>query len=272
LRKISREHDVISLNKFKLTMCQFALPAGNRKLMHEMTIPLFMVVLWLGIAKGMVINMNTKNRCYIVGAGEFHENELPQQSDYVIAADGGYSVLAKLNIVPDMLIGDFDSLKKVPNHPNIITCPVEKDDTDMMLAVRQGLDLGYKTFIINGGLGGRLDHTLANIQILKYLAEKTARGTLIGNNERITVINNDEITIDSNIAKGHTLSIFSMGDTAEGVTLKGLKYSLENKTLTNDYPIGCSNEFIGQPATISVRNGTLIIITQQKGSKAYARN
>jgi len=201
-----------------------------------------------------------EKRCYIVGAGEFCECELPQQGDYVIAADGGYTVLAKLGIEPDMLVGDFDSLEEIPNHPNIKESPVEKDDTDMMLAVKEGLKLGYNLFIINGGLGGRLDHTLANIQTLVYLANNNARGVLIGRSEQITVIKNNEITIDSDIRKGRLLSIFCAGDKAEGVTLKGLKYPLNNATLTNALPMGCSNEFTDQPATISVTNGTLIII------------
>jgi len=204
--------------------------------------------------------MEMKKRCYIVGAGEFCENDLPQQDDYVIAADGGYSALIRFGIEPDMLVGDFDSLGEVPDHPNIVMSPKEKDDTDMMLAVQEGLKLGYKTFIINGGLGGRLDHTLANIQILTYLANKGARGTIVGNNENITVIKNDEITIDSNTTQGRILSIFSAGDIAKGVTLKGLKYPLNNATIGNNSPIGCSNEFTNQPATISVTNGTLVII------------
>jgi len=204
-----------------------------------------------------------EKRCYIAGAGEFCGSELPQQGDYVIAADGGYTALAKRGIEPDMLVGDFDSLSEIPKHSNIKTSPVEKDDTDMMLAVQEGLKLGYNYFILNGGLGGRFDHTLANIQILSYLAENKVRGTLVGNNERITVICNDEIIIDSgmaDISNGRLLSIFSAGDVASGVTLTGLKYSLENATLTNISPMGCSNEFTGIPATISVKDGTLIIV------------
>jgi len=205
-------------------------------------------------------------RCYIVGAGEFAENELPMQGDYIIAADGGYTSLKKHGIEPDMVIGDFDSLDEVPDHSNILQSPTEKDDTDMMLAVQHGLKLGYKIFVLNGGLGGRLDHTLANIQALTHIAEKGARGALVGPNETVTVIVNDEITFDSNTSKGRLLSIFCAGDTAEGVTLKGLKYLLKNATLTSALPQGCSNEFIGEPVTISVKNGTLIIVTQNYNS------
>jgi len=199
-------------------------------------------------------------RCYIAGAGEFNENELPNKSDYVIAADNGYTALLTNGITPDMVVGDFDSLGKVPDHPNVIKSPAEKDDTDMMLAVQQGLELGYKTIIINGGLGGRLDQTLANMQILAYIAESDASGILIGDPMCVTAVKNGKIMFKETAAKNGTISVFCAGDKAEGVTLKGLKYPLDNATLTHTYPIGVSNEFTGVSSSISVENGTLIII------------
>jgi len=204
-------------------------------------------------------------RCYIAGAGEFDENTLPESGDYIIAADGGYKSLTSRGITPDLVVGDFDSLpadllEAVSKHPNVVRCPVEKDDTDMMLAVRQGLKRGYETFIINGSLGGRLDQTLANIQILVYIAEKNARGTLVGHEICITTVRNGEIKFARAMPKGCVVSVFSAAGAAEGVTLKGLKYPLDNTTVTSSYPIGVSNEFTGEPAVISVKNGILIIL------------
>jgi len=204
-------------------------------------------------------------RCYIAGAGEYCENILPKADDYVIAADNGYTALLSHEITPDMIIGDFDSLHPdlmdtLSKHPNVIKSPAEKDDTDMMLAVKQGLKLGFKTFIINGGLGGRLDQTLANMQILVNIAENDARGILVGNTACATAVRNDEIMFATSATQGRTISIFSAGDMAEGVTLKGLKYPLNNATLTKDDPIGVSNEFTDTPAVVSVENGTLLII------------
>jgi len=230
-----------------------------------------------------------KKRCFIAGAGEFCENALPGNGDYIIAADGGYTALTSRGITPDLIIGDFDSLTPdlpgaVSEHPNVIRSSVEKDDTDMMLAVRYGLKQGYETFVINGGLGGRLDQTLANIQILVYIADNGARGTLLGNGVGVTVIKNGELRFSRGEAGGGseadcrgeagvgseadcrgeagggTISVFSARDKAEGVTLKGLKYPLDNATLTNDCPLGVSNEFTGVPAAISVTDGTLIVI------------
>jgi len=199
-------------------------------------------------------------RCYIAGAGEYCEKVLPEKGDYVIAADNGYTKLLLHGITPDMVVGDFDSLGSIPDHPNVIQSPVEKDDTDMMLAVKQGLGLGYKTFIINGGLGGRLDQTLANMHILTYIAENNAHGILIGQTACVTAVKNGKITFSKATTPGDTISVFTAGDRAEGVTLKGLKYPLENATLTNANPIGVSNEFTGFSSSISVENGTLIII------------
>jgi len=201
-----------------------------------------------------------KKRCYIAGAGEFNDKVLPVENDYIIAADAGYISLTRHGIIPDLIVGDFDSLKKVPNHPNIIRSPIEKDDTDMMLAVKEGIKLGFTEFIINGGLGGRLDQTYANFQILTYLAEKQARGTLVGEDVYVTAIKDGEIEIEPGFAENKIISVFSAGGTATGVTLKGLKYPLDNATLTSDNPIGTSNEFTNETAVISVDSGTLIII------------
>jgi len=202
-------------------------------------------------------------RCYIAGAGEFCASKLPEQNDFIIAADGGYAALLNYEITPDLVVGDFDSLGRVPDHPNVIQSNTEKDDTDMMLAVKQGIKLGYKEFIINGGLGGRLDQTLANIQILAYLTDHDSHGILIGNDIHITAIKNGTIDLIPNpdvIKNNNIISIFSHGEKADGITLKGLKYPLNNASLTNGYPIGVSNELTGDIVTISVKSGILIII------------
>jgi len=204
-------------------------------------------------------------RCYIAGAGEFCENTLPGHEDYIIAANGGYAALKSRGISPDLIVGDFDSVppafsEEISSHPNVQQSPAEKDDTDMMLAVKKGLDRGYKFFIINGGLGGRLDQTYANIQILTYIAEQNARGVLLGKTSCVTVIKDGCIKLTPEKIQDRTISVFCAGSRAEGVTLKGLKYILDNAVISNNYPIGVSNEFIGETADISVTNGILLII------------
>jgi thiamine pyrophosphokinase len=197
--------------------------------------------------------------CHIVGAGETLRLALNKDTgDLVIAADAGYDTLIKAGVEPDIVIGDFDSLPGLPAHPNTIRLSREKDDTDMLAAIRLGLERSYTLFHIYGGTGGRLDHTLANIQCLAFLSQRNARGILFGTNESITAITNGSICFKAE-SKGY-VSVFAHGNKARGVTLTGLKYPLTDATLTNTFPVGVSNEFTGRISKIEVREGTLIIV------------
>lgn len=202
-----------------------------------------------------------KGICYIVGAGECSRLLLhPQREDMVIAVDGGYDVLKGQRI--DLVVGDFDSLSYVPEHPHVIQLPPEKDDTDMMIAIKEGLRIGYRCFHIYGGTGGRLSHTVANFQCLAYLLEKGAKGYLIDAQEVTTMIHNDSMEFPASY-KGY-LSVFSYEKEARGVTLKGLKYSLSDATLDSRIPLGVSNEFTGKPSSVSVKEGTLLLIYENQ--------
>ncbi len=197
--------------------------------------------------------------CYVVGAGEFDgEGFAPQADDLVIAADGGYVHLAGLGVTPHIVVGDFDSLPAIPDHPCVIRHPAVKDDTDMMLAVKTGLQRGFRSFLLFGGTGGRPDHTLANLQTLAYLAEQGARGVLVGGGHTITALKDGRLAFDARF-QGF-LSVFCLGDRAEGVTLRGLKYTLTDATLTCQVPLGTSNEFLGTPASVEVARGTLLVV------------
>ena len=197
-------------------------------------------------------------RCFIAGAGEYCGFVVPGPDDYVIAADRGYEELISRGIRPDLVVGDFDSLGDAPEHPNVLRSPMEKDDTDMIIAVRQGFAQGCDMFIIDGGLGGRFDHTLANCQILAYISQSGGRGFLLGREMSVTAITNGTLGFLPG-APGR-VSVFCAGSIAEGVTITGLKYPLDDALLTYDYPLGVSNEFTGAPAEISVRSGTLLIM------------
>ena len=201
--------------------------------------------------------------CVIVGAGEVIEEEIHVDSgEYVIAADGGLEYLAHRGISADMALGDFDSLGHIPEHENLVVHPAMKDDSDMMLAVQEGLRLGWRQFRIYGGLGGRLDHTVANLQTLIYLAKQGGRGELIGNGVHITAINNGSVQFDP-AHKGY-ISVFCLSGRAGGVWIKGLKYTLEDAELTSDRPLGLSNEFLGVESEIGVKNGALVILWYDK--------
>ncbi|MBQ0038463.1 MAG: thiamine diphosphokinase [Clostridiales bacterium] len=197
--------------------------------------------------------------CYIFGAGSFYGlNRRPQPEDYVIAADGGWRACCQAEVTPNLLLGDFDSLEQIPVFDNIHRVPVEKDDTDMMLAVKQGLAKGETEFHLYGGMGGsRTDHTIANLQTLAYLARRGAVGWLYGNGEQYTAICNGSMTFPAR-ARG-ILSVFCLGTDAEGVAIEGGQYTLQDAVLTAEFPLGVSNHFVGQAITVSVRSGLLLL-------------
>ena len=197
--------------------------------------------------------------CYIVGAGENYGIHFsPSADDFVIAADAGFQVLEQNGIHMDLVIGDFDSLSFVPKHANVRALNREKDDTDMRAAVLEGMKAGYETFHIYGGTGGRIEHTIANMQLLAELSSGGKRGFLFGRDYIITALTNGTLMLPDHIS-GY-VSVFAHSDRAEGVWLKGLKYELQNAVLTNSYPLGVSNELIGKESSITVKNGTLLIV------------
>ena len=105
--------------------------------------------------------------CYLIGAGSFTLRELyPKDGDFVIAADDGYTALHAAGITPDLLVGDFDSLSEIPGDIPVKAFPPEKDQTDMAIALEEGMARGYRTFRFYGANGGREDHTFANLQLL----------------------------------------------------------------------------------------------------------
>jgi thiamine pyrophosphokinase len=194
--------------------------------------------------------------CCIVGAGP--SPAVLAEGAFVIAADGGLEKLKDLGVTPDLILGDFDSLGEHPEADNVITFPVEKDDTDTMLAIKEALRRGYQTLWISGGMGGRLDHTVANLQSLLYAAVNEARAYLISDTQTATVLVSGE-AVFSDKCQGK-LSVFSLGDVAEGVTLRGLYYNAEDITLSNTFPLGVSNAFTDEAAIVSVKKGSLLLI------------
>jgi len=201
-------------------------------------------------------------QCVIFCAAEFESLLHPiGAEDYVIAADGGLRHTQRLGITPDEVLGDFDSLGYTPEGAGVF--PVEKDDTDAMLAVRRGLCLGYREFLLYGSLDGpRLDHTVANFQTLQFLADHGANGILAGNTMLAAVVKNGQLSFPADCTG--TVSVFCMGRDARGVTLRGLYYPLEKGTLTAGFPLGVSNHFTGDPAEISVEDGSLLVIWERK--------
>lgn len=200
--------------------------------------------------------------CYIVGAGEFTPRDLhPDSGDYVIAADGGLRALEDLGIEPDLLIGDLDSLgdHPLPDGVPLEKHPVEKDDTDTGIALAQGYAMGYRSFILCGCAGGRIDHLIANFQSMCRYSKLGANLRLIAPEYDAYALSNGSMILPHRPA-GTTVSIFCHGDKAEGVSIRGLYYPLDGYTLTSDHPLGVSNQHTQEEAEISVQNGTLLMI------------
>lgn len=201
------------------------------------------------------------NICYIVSACRDCCHSIcieRKKDDFIIAADGGYDILTEMNVEADLLLGDFDSIEEMPKHKNIVKYPSQKDETDTFLAYKIGLERGYRNFIIYGGIGGRIDHTIANIRTLSDISQNKGRGFLIGNDVILTSIRNSKITFPESY-KGY-VSVFANGKDAEGVSISGLKYNVKDITLTHSLSLGVSNEFVGERAEISVKNGDLLIV------------
>ncbi len=199
--------------------------------------------------------------CYIVGAGEFYGSFEKKAGDLVIAADGGYDTLRKAGITPDLLIGDMDSIEGDIGCAEILRFPVRKDETDSFLAYREGAKRGYTTFELYGCVGGRDDHTFANYSLLIYGKEHGHSIKLIGKVCDAFAIKNEKISL-SGIPNKH-VSAFAFGAEAVGVSIYGLEYCAEDITLTPSFPLAVSNRFTEDIASIEVKSGTLIIMTEK---------
>lgn len=211
-------------------------------------------------------------RCFVYAAGTFYGlRERPREGDLQIAADAGLRLCRQAGLRPDLVLGDFDSMDVSEAPADCIRVPVEKDDTDSMLALREGLKRGCDEFYLYGATGGaRLDHTLSNLQSLAFLRHHGAHGYLYDRNFVYTVIENETLTLTREVEWG-IVSLFSMGSAAEHITLSGLQYPLTDAMLTCDFPLGVSNHFIAPEARISVGRGPLLVGWELKKQERFRR-
>ncbi len=197
--------------------------------------------------------------CWIFcGAPSENFNIVPPDDVFIIAADSGYSVLKKIGRSPDLLLGDFDSLRgDKPTDCEVITLPAEKDDTDTMFAIKTALEKGYTDITLASSIGGRFDHSFANIQSLAYIAEHGGKGTMLGENDAVYFLSTGEYHFIKQ--ENMYFSVFSYTPTSI-VSIKGVKYELNEHCLTNKFPLGVSNEITSEMAYLSVKSGQIIVI------------
>ena len=206
-------------------------------------------------------------RCVLFGGGpweDFNQVEWRKEpEDYLIACDAGYLAAQRMGVTPDLVVGDFDSIKgKIDPGPEVYTVPARKDDTDTMLGVKLGLERGYREFLLLGAFGGRLDHTMANLQTLSFLCLQGARGEIRSNHNWAWAVKDGSLRIPA--MEGWHLSVFAMDTQCEGVTLEGLSYPLKDGEMTCRFPLGVSNEFEGPEAVITVKKGILLVVASQE--------
>ena len=203
----------------------------------------------------------------LVGASPFQDDsflrERKEEGCYLISCDGGYQHFLNQHIEPDLFVGDFDTFdeKKLIKPKKVIHLSVVKDDTDTLFAVKTCLREGYDTFYLYGCLGGKIDHTIANLQLLSFLRERNARGYLfdLERNQMVLLLQNEKVTFEKN-SKG-MLSVFAVDGISHDVTEKNLKFTLSHQDLSSSFPLGISNEFLnGKQGYLSVRNGKLLLV------------
>lgn len=206
-------------------------------------------------------------RCVIVGASPFENaaflKSYLRDDDFLVAADGGQHLLAAMDIKPHRLIGDFDSSSMhcfdgVP----IDVLPTQKDDTDVFAAAKDALSRGYREFLLLGCLGGRLDHTISNMFLLRFLQEHSASGVLVDERHEVRLLASGTHTIPCKT--GYYLSLLPYGGEACGVTIRGAEYALDRATLDTVFPLGVSNGFFEEDVTVELESGFLLEILAKK--------
>jgi len=218
-------------------------------------------------------------KCYIITA--YFEGNLSkfisqpllnEPSTFIICADGGYELALSCGIVPNLVIGDADSGAMTPDAPTaqctnasqklatteFVRIKKEKDESDTFVAVQHAANAGFDYIDIIGGIGGRLDHTISNIQTLAHFSSRTKKITMADETNFVTIVENSSITLSKK--ENWAISLFSFSDVCSGVNTTGLYYPLENATLRNAYPLGLSNEFTDDEATIEVKQGKLLVL------------
>lgn len=208
-----------------------------------------------------------KMRCVIIsGSPDTNVEEIKSlctSDDFIVCADSGYSFAKKAGLTPNLIIGDFDSLKEeLPQNTEVVKLNTHKDDTDTEHCVMECIRRGYKDFLLLGSIGGRTDHTFANISTLAFLSEYNYNGIARNNGEEIRILK--EGSYEMNNKKDLIFSVFPYGCESVNVTYKGAEYMLNNKTLTYNVSRGISNVFVDDEAEITINRGRAILLTYYK--------
>ena len=207
-------------------------------------------------------------KCVVIGAAEIKNyrrtKEYLAKDDFFIFCDGGLVHAESLGVKPSLIIGDFDSYTRekaaADNTDNVemMVLPCEKDDTDTVFAVKEGIKRGFSEFLLLGAIGQRLDHSLANVSILVMLNGAGKSGLILDDYSEIRLVGRETAYIDD---KFSYFSLLNITGKAEGITIRNAKYPLENGRIDCEYQYGISNEVLaGEQAAVSVAEGQLLLI------------
>ena len=211
---------------------------------------------------------NEMKRCVVIGSAPMEDGGIfdafQVEQAYVICADGGTDTALRYGIKPDLLIGDFDSVQgRLPEGVETIRLKPEKDDTDLLAAVREGTARGYGDFVLLGALGGeRFDHSYANLCVLQFLARKGFRAVLAEKSTRIFLLRAGQEAFLPDLC-GATFSAFPFGCPVCTVSYEGMEYPLTEYPLRSDFPLGVSNRILRSPAKVAVHAGEMLGVIQR---------
>ena len=205
-------------------------------------------------------------RFVIIGGAEIRNYELIRESfgenDYYVYCDCGLKHQERLGVMPDLIIGDFDSYSRPEDLSNVIVLPVEKDDTDTIFAVKEGIRRGCEDFLLIGATGGRQDHNLGNIYALLMLKNAGKTAKILDDYSEISIIAAGEECRVKNVWR--FFSLLNISGTAKGITISGAKYNLDGAEILPEYQYGISNEVSGDEAVITLKEGNLLLVCTRK--------
>lgn len=201
-------------------------------------------------------------RCVVIGGADIGRYDrirsYLQADDFYICCDSGLKHREGLGIVPDLIVGDFDSWENPHSETETIVLPCEKDDTDTVFAVKEALSRGFQKFLLVGVIGGRLDHTLGNVSLLLMLHTRGKAAMAVDDHSELEIVSHLPVQISGQYA---FFSLLNISGTAQGITVKNAKYPLHGAEITCEYQYVISNEVLpGRTAEVSVENGRLLLI------------
>ena len=203
------------------------------------------------------------SRCVIIGGGPYIDPvvlaPMVSPEDTVIAADSGWKLAEQMRLQPAVLVADFDSMSKpcLPVGVKVVNLPVEKDDTDTAVAMQEGYNAGFRSFLLLGCTGGRLDHYYATLTVAAQFALKGCEVTIADEQNTIRVLLPGDYTFDS--VPGEIVSLFAFAQDVVDLSVENLAYEINHFTLSPLNPLCVSNAATSNEISVHFSAGILLL-------------